>query len=439
MNANASTQPTSRLFVALLLLLFAALSVRYSFKVLDNRSAFTRWQPQVLDIEHGTDLSARYNYPNPPIMAVLLEPFALLPPLVGALVWYYLKVGLALLSLVWVFRLVEEPERPLPTWARGLIVLVALKPIIDDLTHGNVNLFILFLIVAALFAFRQRRDLLAGVVLALAIACKLTPALFIPYFLWKRAWKTVAGVVLGLMLFLWPGVVPALRLGFEDNQRQLLSWYHGMVEPFVFEGKVTSEHSNQSLPGLLARLTTHSPSFSTWIDDRYTPTRYDNFATLDPTVTRWLVKGVLVLFGVLIVCTCRTPTEPRWRLGLAAEFGVILLGMLLFSERTWKHHAVTLVVPIAVLCAGAANRSFSRGLRTGWLCCLVVAFALVLATGLGMGRDDPWGAVPAAKLAQVYGAYTLAFLVLLVGLAALLLHRPSPGAAAPGQPVRAAA
>ena len=59
----------------------------------------------------------------------------------------------------------------------------------------------------ALYAFHQGRDLTAGIVLALAICCKLTPALFVPYFLWKRAWRTLAGTALGLMLFvtLWIG------------------------------------------------------------------------------------------------------------------------------------------------------------------------------------------------------------------------------------------
>src|SRR5262249_19005280 len=160
-----------------------------------------------------------------------------------------------------------------------------------DLEHGNVNLFILFLVAASLAAYRVRRDLLAGVVLGLAIACKVTPALFVPYFVWKRAWRAVAGCVLGLWLFLWPGLVPAVGLGWDHNQRQLASWYRGMVHPFLVEGKVTSEHHNQSLPGLISRLATPSPSFSTYIDNVYTPTHHDNLLELSPGQARGLVKG----------------------------------------------------------------------------------------------------------------------------------------------------
>src|SRR5581483_40368 len=145
-------------------------------KALANRSAILRWQPQLRGLEEGVNIAERYNYPNPPIMALLLFPLAKLPPLAAALVWFYLKVALTLLALHWVFLLVEETGCPFPAWARALTVLLSLRPIIDDLQHGNVNLFILFLVLAALTAYQRGRDGLAGVVLALSIACKVTPA-----------------------------------------------------------------------------------------------------------------------------------------------------------------------------------------------------------------------------------------------------------------------
>ncbi len=180
---------------ALVALVIVLLGWRIRDKVVHERSAFRRWRPQILQIEQGVDISARHNYPHPPIMAVLLEPLERMPPLAGALVWFTLKVAMAVLSLIWVFRLVESDGSPFPAWAKVLVVLFSLKPIIDDLTHGNVNLFILFLMMAALTAYRQRRDLLAGGVLALAIACKITPGLFIPYLLWKRSWRAWPGAV----------------------------------------------------------------------------------------------------------------------------------------------------------------------------------------------------------------------------------------------------
>jgi hypothetical protein len=402
-------------FIAALLLLFAGVSVHYSVKAIQHRSAFVRWQNQVLAMDEGADITKQFNYPNPPIMAVLLLPLAWLPPLAGALLWFYLKVGMTLLAIHWVIRLVEEPGRPFPAVAQALTVLLSLRPILGDLEHGNVNLFILFLVVAALTAFRSRRDLTGGVLLGLAISCKVTPALFIPYLAWKRAWRSLAGIAVGLALFLWPGVVPSLRLGFAENQRQLVSWYKEMVRPFVVEGKVTSDHPNQSLPGLLYRLTTASPSFSTYVDNVYTPTEYDNFLSLDPAQARWLVKGCMALFALAVVCTCRTPTETRQGWRLAAEYSLIVVGMLLFSERTWKHHCVTLLLPFAVLCyyltACEPKKTLAR-----WLVAVLVATAVLMgSTSTVLDKDF-------AKQAQVYGAYTMAHL-LMAGTLILLLWR----------------
>src|SRR5262245_19968163 len=273
-HAVPSSRPlVERGFLLALVLLVVLLSVRTFLRVADDRSAFRRWQPQLQQLQNGRDLSAEFNYPNPPMMAVLLEPFALLPPLAGALAWFYVKAALAGLSLYWVIRLVDSDGRRFPGWAWILVVLCGLKPILDDLAHGNVNLLILFLVVAMMTAYRCRRDLLAGVVLGLAIACKATPALFVPYFLWKRSWRVLAGCTAGVLLFLWPGVVPALRLGFDENLRQTNSWYRVMVRPYLVEGKVTSENLNQSLPGLVARMATHAPSFVGWSGDDEVPLR----------------------------------------------------------------------------------------------------------------------------------------------------------------------
>jgi hypothetical protein len=438
MKLTPLSSPLSRphwLAIALALFL-VALSVPYGLKAVHNRSAILRWGPQISELGEGVDIAARYNYPNPPIMALLLYPIARLPAaaearglseetaaLLAALCWFYIKAGLTLLALRWVFQLVQEQGRPFPVWAKVLTVLLALRPIMSDLQHGNVNLFILFLVVAALTAYHRQRDLLAGVVLGLAIACKVTPALFVPYLVWKRSWKALAGCAAGLALFLWPGLLPAALMGWERNEKHLVSWYYDMVHPFVIEGKVTSEHHNQSLPGLASRLLTHSPSFSTYINDQYTPTHYDNVLNLDPVVARGLVKGCMGLFALLVVWTCRTPTTPRTNWRLAAEFSIVLLGMLLFSERTWKHHCVTLVLPFAVICYYLATDSPGKGLRA-YLIGSLAACVLLMATTSTAVSDTAVRPVHLyqifAKQAQVYGAFVLVYCVLLTALVVLL-------------------
>jgi hypothetical protein len=413
-------------FLAGLGVLFLVTSFAYDAKVRKprngetSRSAIVRWQNQLLSLDSGENIYERHTYPNPPIMAIMLRPLADMSPLAAARLWYWLKVAFTLASFYFAFRLAEDAGYPFPPWAKALTVALSMRPIIGDLMHGNVNILILFLVLGGLMLYRLGRDFAAGVTIALAVACKVTPALFIPYFVWKRAWMTLAGLAVGLGLFFF--VVPGAVLGWSDNWELLRSWFNQMVWPYLAGGVVTSEHPNQSLPGLVARLFTNAPSFTEFQVDKYVPTAFHTIVDLGPAA-KWIVKGVMALFCVMVVLLFRTPTDkPRTRSGIGAECALIMLGMLLFSERTWKHHAVTLLLPFAVLSYQLAMTRSVR-LRVSIASILAVSFGLMAATSTGLLPDE-W-----AKLAQVYGAYTISFFLLGLGVAAVLTCGPRASAA----------
>jgi hypothetical protein len=271
------------------------------------------------------------------------------------------------------------------------------------------------LVSGGLYAFARGRDLTAGLSLALAIACKITPALFIPYFVWKRAWRTLAGCLAGLLLFLL--IVPGWFLGFERNLQLLGSWTHQMVTPYLVDAIVTSEHPNQSLPGLVFRLATHSPSF---LDEKGQPLRYDNLVTFEPRHAAWIVKGCMAFFAVLLAWSCRTAVIRRQGWRGAAEFSLVIIGMLLFSERTWKHHCVTLLLPFAVLVYYLAVCRPGPLLRAYLAASLAFVFLLMTSTG----TSGVWDLLDEiAKMAQVYGVYVWAYVVLAAALVVLLRRK----------------
>src|SRR5260370_5767743 len=123
-------------------------------------------------------------------------------PVQGAMVWFGIKSVLAGLSVLLCLRMVRLGDRPVPSWVQGMIVLLSLRPIMSDLHHGNNNIMILFLIAAMLAAWRKGYDVLAGLILAYAIAFKVTPGLFLLYFAYKRSWRTVGSTALGMALFI---------------------------------------------------------------------------------------------------------------------------------------------------------------------------------------------------------------------------------------------
>ena len=106
-------------FLLALAVLVVGMSLKYAAKTAkpgdggaQTRSAFLRWRGMINDLFAGANIYVGvHEYPNPPVMAIILRPFAALPPTAGALAWFYLKAAMAALAAVWVFRLVAAPVR----------------------------------------------------------------------------------------------------------------------------------------------------------------------------------------------------------------------------------------------------------------------------------------------------------------------------------------
>ena len=225
---------------------------------------------------------------------------------------------------VWTFRLVSSPlapawrgeGKPVADGVKAAAILLALPAIIGDLSHNNVNIFILFLVAACLELYRHGRDSASGLVLGFAIACKVTPLLFLAYFAWKRAWRVVAACVVGLVL--WLAIVPGAVFGWERNAALLTDWYRLMIERPVLKGEITTEHPNQALPGFIYRLFTHSPSFidyeKTPEGDIPVPAAFHNLADIGRPAAWVVVKLLTVGFVLAVVLLCRR-REPSGRAG----------------------------------------------------------------------------------------------------------------------------
>jgi hypothetical protein len=410
-------------FLCVIAVMLLVTSLKYAAKIarpgdsgLQTRSAFLRWRAMIRDLFEGVNVYVGLNeYPNPPVMAIILRPFAELPPVMGAMTWFYAKAAMTVLAVVWTFRLVRtcSISGGMSDAARAGAILIALPAMLGDLTHNNVNLFILFLVSGCLELYRRERDTFAGLVLGLAIACKITPLLLMGYFVWKRAWRCVAGCVLGLVLCLF--LIPGLTFGWQQNSQLLGDWYRLMVERPMLKGEVTTEHPNQSLSGIVYRLGTHSPSYIEYVElgpniKVPTPAAYHNLFDVGRPAAAWLLKGFMGLFVLGVVLLCRADRGDRQGWRFAAECSLIVLGMLLFSERTWKHHAVTLIIPAAVLAHAASLDLRPRR---------IVLVGLLLAAGLLMTVPGLFGPV-VGDLGMVYGTYTWAFLALTTGVVLVL-------------------
>ena len=404
-------------------------AILYAWKAADDRSAFVRWRPQILQISQGVDIwsADQFYFPNPPILPLTLYPLMLLPTMVGALLWYVLKVGMVTWSAVTLATMARGRGRPMPAWTLGLVLLLAIRPILSDLQHGNINILILFLIVLGLRLWTLGKDLSAGTVLALAIAYKVTPALFLPYLFYKRSWKTCGALVVGLVLFLL--VVPSALMGPSANWRGLMSWRANIISPFVEGDTILSvQEVNQSFPGVASRLLTQprldGPHGNNSVERAY------NLVAWEPETAALIAKGVALGFVALLAVFCRTQTGRRDDPRLLGEFALVVLTMLFVSERSWKHHFVTLLLPYVYLGWRVGSSTTPRRVRAILGGALAVSGLLMASTSSEIGGVFADGR--GHEVALYYGMFFWSGLVLYVATAWRVVAEGRPDEA-PGE------
>jgi len=396
----------------------------YYPKAADQRSAFVRWQPQVLKFWNGVNIYDKMYFPNPPIMPITLRPLMTLPPVAAALSWFLIKAALTTITLLICFDVVKLPGRTTPPpFFQTAILLLSLRPILGDLHHGNINLLILFLLAVMFHAWRNGYDVAAGLLLGLAISYKVTPALFAPYFFYKKSWRTVGATFLGLALFLV--VIPSLVLGSDFNTLCLETWWHRMLTPFLMEGNASPQEPNQSVVGVLTRLLTEIKPGA----DRYDVQLDLNLASLPPHVVGLLVKSVALGLVGLLGFFCRTKDPDRKSPLYLGEISLVVLTMLFVSERSWKHHFVTLVFPYTYLVYELYSPGLTSRARYAIAAALTTSFLFMASTSSELGGLFADGT--GHDVAQYYGMFMWAAVVLYVAVAWRLRVGQSGVAAAP--------
>jgi len=124
---------------------------------------------------------------------LLILPWSSLPPLEAKHAW--LAVNLLCLGLTAVLM---KASTSLP-WRRiGLLIFLVFAPLRANLLLGQMHIVVLFLLALAAWLYFEDWSFISGVVVAAAAAIKIYPALFLLFFLVKKQWRAVAGVIVGL-------------------------------------------------------------------------------------------------------------------------------------------------------------------------------------------------------------------------------------------------
>ena len=273
----------------------------------------------------GLDLPFTY----PPLAAVAFAPFAWLS-LTGASIAITLTTLVLLIvsTVIVLTRLDVWPHTTVtaePAWLRRCWLAAAcvapaiiyLEPIRSNFDFGQINVVLMTLVIADCLP--RRTPWPRGMLLGVAIALKLTPAVFLLYFLLRRDTRAVVVTA--------TSAVAATLAGFAFAWRDSLQYWTQTVHNTDRIGTATL-NTNQNIAGALARLGIgQSERFVLWM--------LACFAVLALTV--WAVRRVLRADQPVLALIC------------VAMFGLVV------SPVSWSHHWVW-VLPTVLVIAVVAYR-----------------------------------------------------------------------------------
>jgi alpha-1,2-mannosyltransferase len=278
----------------------------------------------------------------PPFAAVVMVPVALVPGPAAAAVW----TGASVCALAAVVTLsLRTLGQSAPGWLVALLTLgaVALEPVWQNLTFGQVNLLLMLAVLVDLLLPDRRWS---GVLVGVAAGVKLTPLVFVVLLVMVGR-RTAAGRAV-LTFALTVALGAALTAGSAPY------WGDRLLDPGRV-GPPALAH-NQSAYGVLTRIFDGPPPPLLWL----------------------AVAGALS--AVALVCAA------RWWLRGERLLGTCLgaMAMLAASPVSWSHHWVW-AVPVSIVLWTRA-----RGVCLAWVAVFVVRPFVWLPYGAGREYEWTW-------------------------------------------------
>jgi hypothetical protein len=351
-----------------------------------HATALGRWLPSAKAVREAgkNPYGSGHWFPTPPFVLMCLVPLQMMGYVPAAAVWASLKVLGFVAAMGFLVTTMRREGYLIPAGVLLAAGVFSIRPIVSDLQHANLNVFVMIWIALAWALYQRGRDYWAGIFVALAITTKVTPGLLLIYFLYKREWRVCFGALIGLALFV--PVLPSLCLGIDRNLELSQSWFDMQVMPFAAGGWATLEIANQSLYGTLLRVLSNAHLISI----EHMPTNQALEAGMEDMARPATAAGGLlrpaITLGLLasLAWLCRHRYAARRDIRMWLEFSLVLLAMLLMGERTWKHHATTLPIIYLVFWYVLTCRPWPERFRTGHVIGLAAQFFLLVAAGEGV-------------------------------------------------------
>lgn len=322
-----------------------------------------------------SDLEYQFKYF--PAFAVMAIPLAAIPLPAAKAIWFSAIV----VSLVMLLRLgiqVLPDKRRSARWLVFIAIVVLGKYYARDLVLGQINIMFTLVATGAIVAIAGGREVLGGVLVALAVGIKPYALILLPWILARRKRPSIAAACIGVAAVL---LLPSLRYGFFGAMALYKGWWTTVS---TTTGDTLMNRANISVASMYVK----------WIG---------------PGAPAWpaaLTCAALLLTAALVFFYRRGVTRPE---GLE---GAVLLSIIpLISPQGWDY--VTVVCTAAVFFLANYFDRLPALLRP-----LTVAACAVI----GLTLYDLLGRVWLFRLLDL-SVITVGFLVLVIALCALRVRK----------------
>lgn len=402
-------------FFGFVLLVFAIVPVLHCLRghsIKDYRVWYETGQLVLQGAEVYPHRWTKFPFMYPPPCALFLAPLSALG-----------RTGLiTVLTLInaaaWFCCIVFSVRLATGEWRRGHVLLYLIPNLVTgahvwgNFLLGQPSLLLLALMLGAFISLRRQLSVLAGVLVALAVAIKAFPAIAVVYLIYRRYWK--AAVTMALTLVFLVVLLPIPFRGYDLAKQDLERWTSGMLFKYDETGVGqrlgrSNSWKNQSIWGVANRLLRPVE-----YDHKYEPHTpvYANVADLEFKTVNQIILAAALVLGVAFI-SVMPASRRRTEETDAIEFALLLLLILVFTPLSFGYLFAWLIYPLTVvvqrLLAGPGSRLL--------LGCGIAAVVLLALS------------IPFRVMAQVYGNALLATLLLFVGLATELWRIKRAGGA----------
>ena len=296
-------------------------------------------------------------YVQTPLWAYVLQPLCAHPGFKHFVHVFAVLLMLSFAGMLWLVARFWTPSFFHPV-ALGLVLLGLWfsEPFVYAMLLMQTHILFLLLGVAGLILAGRRRPLLAGLLVALAAAVKLTPIFLVVYWLARRRWAAAVAALV------WSGALWLLTVG-------LTGW--PLTAAYMAVLKRVSH---------VLLISQNSQSFAAWVMGRFYPRPEYLVLHSFPLPAALRIGSLLLLILFTVLGGLLDRARERSLAGMPLPplgAGIALVAATIFAPIAWSHYFIVLVIPVMLLVEEARRRgSLGTPARYALLAATALAVAL---------------------------------------------------------------